>query len=93
MVLRMTIIIIIIINCKWFYTRWQCTTMQDRKLQHNTMQYNNTQQKIKYNSEGHPQKQNYKKKKKKIGTQIIRYWDWETKAEKGEFRGGWSKCA
>jgi len=36
-VMSFIIIIIIIINCRWVYTRWQCVTKQDITIQYSTV--------------------------------------------------------
>jgi hypothetical protein len=69
------IIVIIIINCKWVYTWWQCTTMPDRtiQVQYSTVQYNKITQShtTTYNTQG---KCLYAKlQKKKKNTVIIIY--------------------
>ena len=51
MLLRYTCVIIIIIDCKWVYSRWQCAAMQRRTIQYNTIQYSVIQRNtVQYNT-------------------------------------------
>jgi hypothetical protein len=70
--------IIIIINCKWTYSRCQCATMQDRTIQYSTVHYNkiqHTSHRIAYNIQG---KRLYAKLQQKIIINYYYYQDSET---------------
>ena len=63
-------IAIIIINCKWVYTWWQCAALQDRTIQYSTIQYNITSHKITHNTQGNPQ---YSKLQKNKNQECVLY--------------------
>jgi hypothetical protein len=82
-VIRKSIIIIIVINCKWICTLCQCDTMQDGDIKYSTVQYSTVQFNIKqYNTIKHITQNNIQHSrqpsihtttKKKLRTQIIAY--------------------
>jgi len=68
---------IIIINCKWIYTLWQCATVQDREIKYRMVQYSTVQYKtIQYNKHtSHKITYNtlHTQLQEKLRTQIIAY--------------------